>query len=186
MSRALRRILRIRRFRRDERGAMSVEALLILPMLLWAYMAMFIYWDAFRAINTHTKATYTVADMLSREMNPVSSAYIDGLASIHRFITQVPSGDSYIRVTHFQYDEENDAFVVLWSRSTAGAPPGLNAAGLGGMRDRVPVMADADTAVLVEAWRVFRPRLDVGIGDRVFNEFTVVRPRFLSPIPFTS
>lgn len=181
-----RAVLRLCRFRRDDRGAISTEAILILPMLLWAYMAMFVYWDAFRAVNTHTKATYTVADMLSREINPVSAAYIDGLASIHRFITQVPAGESYIRVTHFQYDESNDSYVVLWSHSTAGAPAALNASGLAGNRDRIPVMADADTAILVEAWRVFRPRLDVGVGDREFNEFTVVRPRFLSPLPFSS
>lgn len=181
-----RAIPRLCRFRRDDRGAISTEAILILPMLLWAYMAMFVYWDAFRAVNTHTKATYTVADMISREINPVNGAYIDGLASIHRFITQVPAGDSYLRVTHFQYDEDNGAYIVLWSRSTGGAPLALNAAGLGALADRIPVMADSDTALLVEAWRVFRPRLDVGVGDRMFHELTVVRPRFLSPLPFTS
>jgi len=177
---------RLCRLRGDDRGAISTEALLILPVLLWAYMAMFVYWDAFRAVNSHGKATYTVADMLSREMNPVGPAYIDGLAAIHRFITMTPAGDSYIRVTHFQYDADDGDYIVLWSDSSAGAPAALNAAGLAARADQIPVMADADTAILVEAWRIFRPRLDVGVGERSLYEFTVVRPRFLSPLPYTS
>lgn len=179
-------VRRLARFRRDTRGAMSVEALLILPLLLWCYMAMFIYWDAFRSVNTHVKATYTVADLISREINPVNPAYINGLAQIHRYINKVRAGDTYLRVTHFQYNAAQDRFVVLWSRSSAGAPAALTTASLTAMRNRIPVMADADTAILVEAWRAFQPRFDVGIAPRTFYEFTVVRPRFLSPIPFTS
>ena len=36
-----------------------------------AYLALFVYWDAFRSVNTTQKAAYTISDMISREMAPL-------------------------------------------------------------------------------------------------------------------
>jgi Flp pilus assembly protein TadG len=170
------------RFLRDDRAAVSVEAILMLPLLFWILIATFVYWDAFRAVNTHVKATYTVADMLARQLGPVNTAFINGLDSVHRFISNVDDNDSWLRITSVQYDAATDSYVVLWSRST-GAAPALTTATLAPMAGNLPVMWDGDTAIVVEAWRIFREIIPVGMNDRTLYEFTVMRPRFLSPIP---
>ena len=70
------------RFRRDEAGTLMAEAVLVLPFMLWSYLALFVYWDSYRAVNTVQKAAYTVSDMISRERTSVTEAYIVGMDSI--------------------------------------------------------------------------------------------------------
>lgn len=175
---------RLLRFCRDDRAAVSVEAILMLPLLFWILIATFVYWDAFRAVNTHVKATYTVADMIARQLGPVNTNFITGLDRVHKFVSNAGNADSWLRITSIQYNAATNSYTVLWSRST-GSVPALTTATLAPLRDRLPVMADADTAIIVEAWRVFREMVRVGVGDRTLYEFTVMRPRFLSPIPFS-
>ena len=50
LNRLIRR--RLARFSSDQTGSTTVEAVLILPLLLWAYVAMFVYFDAFKIQNT--------------------------------------------------------------------------------------------------------------------------------------
>ena len=57
---------RLATFAQDARGSLSVEAALILPLLCWFYVASFVWFDAFRTQNANLKASYTLADMLSR------------------------------------------------------------------------------------------------------------------------
>ena len=66
-------LTQLTRFRRDERGSVIAEMVITLPMLIWAYMAMYVYWDAFRMINSVQKASYTISDMVSREMLPLDT-----------------------------------------------------------------------------------------------------------------
>ena len=62
----IRRLLR--RFLRDESATIMAEAVLVLPFMLWSYLGLFVYWDSFRVMNKVQKASYTISDMISREM----------------------------------------------------------------------------------------------------------------------
>jgi Flp pilus assembly protein TadG len=62
---------RFRSFLRDEDGLILVEGLIMLPLIIWAMVAMFIYWDVFRTINVTQKASYGIADLLSRQRNDI-------------------------------------------------------------------------------------------------------------------
>ena len=46
---------KLRRFACNEKGTIIVDAILVLPMFIWAYAALFAYWDAYRSINTVRK-----------------------------------------------------------------------------------------------------------------------------------
>jgi Flp pilus assembly protein TadG len=61
----------IRNFIRDTRAAVAFETVLLTPILVWAYIGSFVFFDAYRVYNTSVKATYMVADMLSRQTNMV-------------------------------------------------------------------------------------------------------------------
>jgi len=69
---------KLRGFRSDERGYVTVEAMILLPVILWIFAACWVYFDAFRQQSVNQKASYTIGDMLSRETNYITPAYIDG------------------------------------------------------------------------------------------------------------
>jgi hypothetical protein len=176
----------IARFLRDNRGAVSAETVLVMPILVWALMASFVYWDIFRSQNAHMKATYAVTDMITREMTSVNLAYINGMNAVYRHLMQTDEL-TWIRVTSIQFRASDNTYRVLWSRSTnpTRAPQMTNAM-LADLRARIPNMAPDDTAIIVETWREYTPVANMGIGRRVFRELVVSRPRWLSPIPLTS
>ncbi len=176
----------LRRFAADTRGSISMETVIVMPVLIWALMASFVYWDTFRSKNAQMKATFAVADTLSREMTGINTAYITGMHAVFRYMMQT-SEPTWMRVTNVQYRASDDSYRVLWSRSTnTTRAPQLTHATLAQMRARLPLMANDDTILVIETWREYEPVFNVGLGRRIFGEFTVTRPRWLSPIPLTS
>ncbi len=186
----------MRRFKREEGGTVMVEALLVLPMLIWSYLALFAYWDSFRSLNTAQKAAYTISDTISREMVSLSPAYIPGLRDMMQYLVHNNDSQVKLRVTSITFNEANNRFEVHWSRSPNGAFPELTTATLQQFADCAPAtikpgscilpnMADGDYVVLVETSISYSPAFDVGVSDQVLREFIVTRPRFLPKICLT-
>lgn len=170
------------RFLRDDRGAVVAEAVIVLPVFLWAYLALFVYWDAFRSMNTVQKAAYTISDMISREMVGVTSNYINGLDNMLEYL--VDNGQIVsLRVTSVTWSDANDRFEVHWSRSPENAKPLLTTSSLQNYSGQIPNMTPGDYVVIVEIWADYAPSFEVGMDDMVFNQFIVTRPRFLPCIP---
>ena len=59
----------IRDFAQDTRGTIMVETVLSLPLLIMGLAAMFEFFEIHRFQSARDKATYTIADMISREQN---------------------------------------------------------------------------------------------------------------------
>ena len=176
---------RLRQFRDDESAFISIEAILIMPLLMWVFMALFVYWDAFRAENTSVKASFVLADMISRENQAVNAAYVNGMHSVFRFMVDTQE-DTWIRVTSVQFRQSDNSYQVLWSRTTnATRAPIHTTATMAVNRPRLPNLADTDTVIVVETWRRFTPPFTVGLSRRTFDEFSVMRPRFLNPLPIS-
>jgi Flp pilus assembly protein TadG len=163
------------RFRRDERGGVIVEAIIILPLLVWAYVALFVYWDAYRAQNTAVKASYTVADMVSRELNPITCTYMNGLKGVFDFLMD---GDqtTALTLTSVIWNEEASRHEVVWSLARGGADRQTTAT-LQRDLNRLPNMSDGDTVILLQTRVSYAPALSVGVPDHDFNQFIVTRPR---------
>ena len=112
---------RLRRFlRQDESGTLMAEAVLVLPFMLWSYLALFVYWDSYRAVNTVQKAAYTVSDMISREMVSVTEAYIVGMDAMMEYLIDQDQ-DSKTRVSEITWSQINNRYEVFWSRSPHNA-----------------------------------------------------------------
>ena len=170
------------RFFGDEKGSVVAEAVIVLPMFLWAYLALFVYWDAFRLMNTVQKAAYTISDMVSREMVGITTSYVNGLGNMLEYLVdngQVVS----LRVTSVTWSATNGRFEVHWSRSPDNAKPVLTTATLQNYAGQIPTMSAGDYVVIVEVWADHTPSFEVGMDDTVFNQFIVTRPRFLPCIP---
>jgi hypothetical protein len=171
-------------FLRNEDGLVLVEGLLMLPLVIWAMVAMFIYWDVFRTINVTQKAAYGVADLLSRQRAPMSEEFIDGLQQVMNFLT--PGGHPVqLRVTSLEYDESEDKYVRLFSRSPLDKVPELTEAQIQAWKvDKIPLLNDGDSVFVVETRVQFKAQLQtflagflVGVEDANFGNFIVTRPR---------
>lgn len=154
----------------------------MLPLLVWAYLAMFVYWEAFRIENTNTKAAYTLADALSREADPIDMDYIDGMENLYSFLTREQFPTS-IRVSSIGWDTGTDNYKVLWSR-TAGYAAELTTADVEKMGAILPAFPSGDTIVLVETDLSYTPAFNIGLNAREMTQFVYMRPRFVSAVPF--
>ena len=182
----------LREFHRDERGVLLAETLIMMPMLIWGFLALFVYWDVFRTVNVTQKAAYSISDLLSRQVI-VNTQFIDGLQNVLTFLTPNVA-QARMRITSLEMDEGtnlqpttwdgDDNYVLLFSRSPGSAVPIHSTASIQLLQDRIPTLQDLETVVVVETWTDFVPRFDtgvlsfaVGVEDQTFTHFIVTRPR---------
>jgi len=174
-------LIRLKRFGREDRGGLIAEAVIVLPFMLWAYIALFVYWDAFRSINTVRKAAYTVSDMISREMATISPAYITGMDTIlERLVDE--DQDVAMRVTSVTFDGVDNRNEVHWSLSPGNTMAPLTTSSLQTFAGQIPTMADGDYVVIVEVAVAYVPTFNVGVSDMTLSQFIVTRPRFMPRI----
>ncbi len=167
----------LRQFGRRTEGGLSVEAIMVFPLLAWAYMGMYFFFDAYRQQNVNLKAAYTVSDLLSREVDVIDWSYITGVNTFLDFLT-TSAQDTQIRITAVYWDEDTDSHILLWSKGTRGKIDLVQADIDNIYYDEIPVMADKDTAILVETWSYFEPSVKVGLPSVTFDNLIVTSPRF--------
>jgi Flp pilus assembly protein TadG len=167
------------RFLRDTRASATVEAVLILPLLLSWFVGSFVFFDGFKNRNTALKATYTIGDILSRRTEGVTTNYIGNLQQLYDRLAYT-SGSSALRVTSLTWNGKKHR--VLWSRSSKGtlSVQTNDTVKVSSFRNRIPLMAIGETVILVETFTDYNPAFNVGWESRVFENFVVTSPRFAS------
>lgn len=175
---------RLRHFLRDSRGSVSAEAVLVLPIVLWAYLATFQYYDAFGTIARNMKATYTLADLISRQTQTVTPAYINGLTNLYSYLNHNPPG-VWTRVTTVGWDPNAGAsgqYYVQWSYAT-NSNPALTDTTLQSYIGRLPTITGGDTLIVVETHMTYVPSFDiVGMQTQTYNQLVVTRPRISAQV----
>ncbi len=148
----------LHRFRSDERGTAVAEAVIVLPLLIWSYLALFVYWDAFRTVNTSQKAAYTISDMISREMNtvPLTPAYVTGMRDMMKYMMDSDQ-TVRLRVSSVTWSQAHNRYEVDWSVSPGGAFSLLTTSNIGTVKDRIPTLADGDHVIVVESEVDYHP-----------------------------
>ena len=177
-------IVTIKNFVRDEAGTVMAETVIVLPMLLWSYLALFVYWDSFRSLNTAQKAAYTVSDIISREMIAQPTTYFDGLRNVMEMLIDRDQ-DVKMRITSITYKQSNLRFEVLWSYSPGNALTAWTTTTLQDVKSRIPAMSDADYATIVETEVPYVPIFNIGMNTTTFKQFIITRPRFVAPTCLT-
>lgn len=183
----------VRNFLKDESGVLLAEALILLPLLVWGFLALVVYWDVFRTINVTQKAAYSISDMISRQ-GVITNQFVDGLENVLSFLTPGAPA-SRMRVTSIEFDEgtnnqaawdADDSFILLFSRSPGNEVATHTSVTINetAFRNRIPVMSDLESVVIVETWVDYEPDFDVGVlnmapglTDQTFTQFIVTRPR---------
>ncbi len=169
------------RFRRNQEGSLSVEAVLIFPLLMWCYLATFVYFDAFRNQSVNLKAAYTISDALSRETGYVTPTYLNSLWRLHRFLT-TSNYVTRMRVTAVRYEEATDSYDVRWSREKGGWATLDTATLRASYLDILPRVANWKYIILVETQVAYEPMFSIGLAGFTFDNTITTVPRFASKV----
>lgn len=173
------------RFRRDDGGYMVIEAVLVLPIMLWAFMGLYSFWDAYRATTTIQKATYAISDLISRSQGAVDAAFIEGMRSA--MDQMIPTRmTAEIRVTSIRRNETEERFEVHWSCVAGSINPKHTTASLENIAHKIPGMADGTTVFLVESWVDYDPILNIGVNEQRISQFIITRPRYLALVEMST
>ncbi|WP_420860748.1 TadE/TadG family type IV pilus assembly protein [Algirhabdus cladophorae] len=175
---------RIQAFAKDVHGGLSIETVLMWPLLLWAYGAMFVFFDGFKQQNLALKATYTVSDTISREMNALNTQYIDTMHDLMNMLSRARL-DTKLRVTMVKWDGVAKKNKVVWSEARGPGIVKYNTNSLQAVADRIPVMPHGEQVVLVQSWSIFEPFMWVGFGGITFENLVTTRPRYVAHICWT-
>lgn len=182
----LRRLrIRLARFARDNRGSITIEAMLVLPLWIWGYTMSYMFFDAFREQTVNMRAAYTISDMISREADAVGPNYIDDLHDMFDYLTR-SNHPTWIRVSSVYYDTSAKVYKRYWSYSTSTDYPAHTDTTIKAEKDRLPNMVLGETVVLVETGMFYEPVLNVGLEDMWYTNFIPTRPRFAAKVEYSS
>jgi len=171
------------RFRKDDNGSAAVELTFMVPALALITFSMIVFFSAFRAQTHATRTATVVTDMISREIAPVTPAFLQGVEGLMK--TMVHSDETpEFRVTAFTYDAEEETYAVAWSKHNGLGS--LDDGSLNAVADQLPVLRDGQRALLVQTAIDYTPALDVGIGSQRFENFNVTAPRFVPQLCYMS
>ena len=162
---------RLKRFRRDSSGTITVEFAIIIPMLFWGYASSYIFFDGFRQSTINLRAAYTIGDMISRETDVLTPDYIDSMYNMS------------LRITVIRWDEDDDQFYLDWSQARGGVGVMVQE-NLVDFADYLPVMPDQERVIVVETWNTWEPVINVGMNARDMDNFVFTRPRFAPQVIF--
>lgn len=175
----------LRRFWSDQSGSQSVEAMLMLPIMVWCFLATWVFFDAYRTQAINAKAGYLIGDIVSREsIEEVTPEYVDNMYLLQQELIdarQMPS----LRITVARYQEDIDSLIVVWSE-TRGTGADLTDGRLSTMRAAIPEMSDGERVVIVQSTVDYEPVYGAGIARMNFDDFVVTSPRFSAQICFNS
>ncbi|NVO54773.1 hypothetical protein HW561_03100 [Rhodobacteraceae bacterium B1Z28] len=174
------------RFRRKEDGVVTIDAILMLPMLFWAIWTMYTYFDGYRQSSRNLKATYALADILSRETREVTKQYISTLYDLHTAMIADRS-DVSMRITLIRYDKPDGRHYVQWSCVRGAALGEWNDGNIKEVWDRIPAMANDSVMIIVESVDHYRRPFKTGFGDNELsiNNFVFTQPRVFTQIRST-
>lgn len=164
-------------FARDTKGTVAVESIVLLPLVIWTYVAMFTFFDMLRMKSVNQKAAFTIADAYSRETQKINDTYVDSTFTLFQGLTRVSNPG--LRVTVISYDQDTDKYTVKWSeRRGAAAPSQLNDNNVNSLRSWLPRIASGDEFILLETWNDYKIPFKIGMDDWQMKSHVFMNPRF--------
>jgi hypothetical protein len=197
----------MRSYLRDMRASLSLELVFALPLLIWAYLGMTIFQDAFRAKMEGETAALHVADLISRNTNEITVAYLEGMNDVFDFLT-TRSRETRLRISSVMLNAETGEPQIVWSYGTRGLAPLITISGTSGtaeggtgfgsaenqapieqLQRRIPTILPGEALILVETFALWNSPLKSLMGlpylDNVrLTPLAVTRPRFSPFIRF--
>lgn len=174
-------------FLKDRSGTLSVETVLIFPLLVWAFGATLVFWDAYKTNGALVSATNVVGDLVSREGDKtIDNDYLNGLdLLLAQLVPDAADTDVRISVVELRpgVGKDDPPFhALIGSEGTGRLPDREN---IDDLADIIPNMAVSASLILVETQAGWSPFLDGVLGARAMESFAFVSPRFDSTVPIS-
>ena len=169
----------LRRTKREEDGSLTVDFVLVFPLLVWTVTGTFTFFDSFRQSSASIKAAYTVGDLISRETSGLNATYFQSLFLLaYRMVgNDAPMG---MRVSLVLFDATKNRHFVRWSTHCGGYSGVWDDSNVAGLSNFLPPMPDQDTLIVVETTNDYVPAFNINWlpEDQTFDNFVFTRPRF--------
>jgi hypothetical protein len=175
----------LQRFRDDSRGSITVETVIALPLLFWAAAASYDFHDIHRYKSAREKATYTVADMISREELSITDNYMDKTLQV--FNDMVSDGENnQIRVSVVEYNGSDEIYELKWSETRgSGDLEPLRDEDVRTAHASLPILTDGQQVILVETSSTFKSLFSVGLSVPLEIETRMfTAPRFVPQVTY--
>lgn len=176
---------RLRRFLDDSQGYVTLEALIVMPALLWLFGVGWVYFDVFRQQGVNQKANYTIGDAISRETDPIDDTYINSAMYLLYTMTKTYGTTSDLRITVVKYDNRKDKWSVVWSEAR-GDYPALQNNDMRDYQERLPIAGHMDQLIVVETWEDYNPVFQVGLDAFEIKTYSFTRPRYAPQVLFNN
>ena len=163
-------------FARREDGTIAIEAMIVMPMMFWAFLSVFSIYDTFRNYSLNQKAAFTIGDMISRETVPLDDDYLDGMLGLFDYLAGA-RGDVSLRITSLRWDEDADRFYLDWSHKRGNVVQ-LSETDVEGWKTKLPILPNNERITLVETWAEYDPPFKTGLEQQNIHNFVFTRPRF--------
>ena len=170
-------------FWRREDGNLAVEAMIIIPVLFWAFLALVVIFHAYRQHSLNQKAAYTIGDLVSRQPDAIDLAFLTGSRELFDTLIR-SSNETSLRVTAVWYDAASDTYMKDWSKSN-GTEPEATDAEVAGWREFLPIMPNFESITVVETWSRYQAPFNVGIVSHDIHNFIFTRPRYAPNITWS-
>lgn len=177
-------VTRLRAFHDDDKGVVTVETALMFPLLFWAFLSMFSFFDAYRQLSIGQKAAFTISDMISRETDAIDDTYVDNALDLFNYLTSARNPVS-LRISVIYYDNSDAEYYIGWSEGRGGKGA-LTDATIQSWNSVLPVLPESEALILVETWSSYRAPFNVGLDDTDMENFIFTSPRFASQLPFNT
>ena len=179
----------------DERATLSVEAVIVMPVLLWTLLAILVFWDGFRASAATVKAAYAVSDLVSRERSALDQGYLDGMRGVLDAMSRAGqagdlgrdgAGSLRMSVARSRIDSETEdaagdtiyetTLVLDWSHASGSDLSPVTS--IDEIRAHIPELAPGDQLMVIEAHVPWSPPVVNVIPARAMTSVAITRHRF--------
>lgn len=153
---------RLKSFSQSASGAVSVEAIIMLPILLWIVAAMAVFLDVFRTKSAMDKAAFTVSDALSRETNAITPTYLINTRTLFEELASLETDSTSLRVSAISWDVVEEDYVLEWSNVVGDAFQAWTDGSIATVTAVLPSIGTSETLILVETHYLYEPLYDIG------------------------
>ncbi len=175
-------IAMFKNFRSDERGTITIEFVVVLPLLLFLFIGTIVFFDAYKSRALADSAAYTIADIVSRK-EKIDVDALNELLVLQAALLPKTSDDRWMRFTSIVYDADEDSYSVVWSKTSGAIETVLEDDDI--PLEKLPLMYDSETVILVDSYVPYVPIADwVGISAKTFETRVAISPRFFGEIKY--
>lgn len=170
-------------FRDSTRGTVTVETVIVVPLLFWTLSATYEFFEMYRYKSVREKASYTIVDMISREQTNVSTAYVDNTKTLFDDFTN-DRGENQMRISIITYNSDDDEYAIVWSEVRGDGPlDELTDDSIKTRHDILPIMGNGEHLIQVESYSEYEPQLDIGFSKAIGIQTRVfTSPRFAEQV----